>query len=131
MGVTSSQYIICSTKYHGKRTFLQAGNREWVTVVETINAEGGILPPYLTFKGKALLERWSPLPLNWASNPSQNGWTSDQICLDWLQKHFIHNSTRKGVKARSTLEKLKSAKKTAVNKDTEEVASRCFHHLKM
>jgi hypothetical protein len=77
MGVTSSQYIICSTEYHGERTFLQTGNREWVTVVETINAEVGILQPYLTFKCKVFLERWSPLPPNWAINPSQNGWTRD------------------------------------------------------
>lgn len=46
MGVTSSQYIICSMEYHGKQNVLQAGNREWVTVVETINAEGEILPLY-------------------------------------------------------------------------------------
>jgi hypothetical protein len=50
MGVTSSQYIICSAEYHSKRKVLQAGNREWVTVVEAINAEGGFLPPYLIFK---------------------------------------------------------------------------------
>jgi hypothetical protein len=96
MGVTSSQYIICSAEYHGKRKVLQAGNREWVTVVEAINAEGGILPPYLIFKGKIFLERWFPLPPDWAINLSPNGWTSDQIGLDWLQKHFIPHSTRKG-----------------------------------
>jgi hypothetical protein len=96
MGVNSSQYIICSTEYHGKRKVLQAGNHEWVTVVETINAEGGILPPYLIFKGKVFLERWFPLPPKWAINLSLNGWTGDQIGLDWLQKHFIPNSARKG-----------------------------------
>jgi hypothetical protein len=96
MGVTSSQYIICSTEYHGKRKFLQAGNREWVTAVETINAEGGILPLYLIFKGKTFLERWFPLPPNWAINLSPDGWNSDQIGLDWLQKLFIPCSTRKG-----------------------------------
>lgn len=96
MGVTSSQYIICSAEYHGKRKVLQAGSREWVTVVEAINAEGGILPPYLILKGKVFLERWFPLPPNWAINLSPNGWTSDQTGLDWLQKHFIPNSTRKG-----------------------------------
>ena len=95
MGVTSSQYIIYSSEYHGKRKVLQAGNREWVTVVETINAEGGVLPLYLIFKGKVFLERCFPLPPNWAINLSPNGWTSDQIGLDWLQKHFIPNSTRK------------------------------------
>jgi hypothetical protein len=56
MGVTSSQYIICSEEYHGKRKVLQAGNREWVTVVETIR-KGGILPPYLICKGKVFLQR--------------------------------------------------------------------------
>jgi hypothetical protein len=79
-----------------KRNVLRAGNHEWVTAVETINAESGILPPYLIFKGKVFLERWFPLPQNWAINLSPNGWPSDQIGLDCLQKHFIPNSTRKG-----------------------------------
>ena len=96
IGVASSQYIICSAEYHGKRKVLQAGNREWVTAVETINAESGVLTPYLIYKGKVFLERWFPLPPNWAINLSPNGWTSDQIGLDWLQKHFIPNATRKG-----------------------------------
>ncbi|OQD74715.1 hypothetical protein PENANT_c169G06617 [Penicillium antarcticum] len=55
MGVNSTQRIITSAEYHGRRGVLQPGNREWVTVIECIGANGVALPPYIIFKGKGLL----------------------------------------------------------------------------
>jgi hypothetical protein len=31
------------------------------------------------------------LPSNWRINISDNGWTTDQIGLEWLKTHFISN----------------------------------------
>lgn len=38
--------------------------------------------------------RWfDDLPKHWAINHSPNGWTSDEIGVDWPQKHFIPHTT--------------------------------------
>ena len=69
---------------------MQPGNREWVTSIETINATGWALPPYLIFKGKVFIESWfDDLLSNWRIDISPNGWTTDQIGLSWLKDHFI------------------------------------------
>ncbi|KAJ5799004.1 uncharacterized protein N7503_006509 [Penicillium pulvis] len=89
MGINSTQRVITSAEYHGRRGVLQPGNREWVTVIECIGAKGVALPPYLIFKGKDFLERWLSKPPLWSLNKSVNGWTSDEIGIDWLKKHFL------------------------------------------
>jgi hypothetical protein len=59
-------------------------------VVESINATGWALPPYIIFKGKVFIESWfDNLAPDWKINKSANGWTTDEISLDWLQNHFI------------------------------------------
>jgi hypothetical protein len=90
MGLTATAKVITRAEYYGKRSMLQPGNREWVTVVESINAAGWALPPYIIFKGKVFIESWfDSLAPNWKINKSANGWTTDEISLDWLQNHFI------------------------------------------
>ncbi|OAA33854.1 DDE superfamily endonuclease, CENP-B-like protein [Metarhizium rileyi] len=52
MGISSIQRIITSAEYYVKRDILQSGNREWVTAIECIGANGIVFPPYIIFKGK-------------------------------------------------------------------------------
>jgi hypothetical protein len=90
MGISATTKVITQSFYTGRRGVLQAGNREWVTVIESICASGRALPPYVIFKGKHFMVRWfDDLPKHWALNVSPNGWTSNEIGVDWLQKHFI------------------------------------------
>lgn len=89
MGINSTQRVITSAEYHGRRGVLQPGNREWVTVIECIGASGVALPPYLIFKEKVFLERWLSKPPLWSVNKSSNGWTSNEIGIDWLRKHLL------------------------------------------
>ena len=42
MGINRTESIITSADYHGRRSVLQAGNREWVTVIETIRSTGDV-----------------------------------------------------------------------------------------
>ena len=94
MGINATTKVITRAFFHGRRGVLQAGNREWVTVIETICASGRALPPYIIFKGKKFMARWfDDLPKQWALNVSPRGWTSNDIGLDWLQKHFIPHTT--------------------------------------
>lgn len=58
MGLTATAKVITRAEYYGRRSLLQPGNREWVTVIETINASGWLLPPCIIFKGKVFIEGW-------------------------------------------------------------------------
>jgi hypothetical protein len=90
MGLCATHKVITRAEYYGRRSVLQQGDREWVTAIESINASGWALPPTLIFKGKLYNQAWfKDLPQDWRFEVSQNGWTSDEIGLRWLQKQFI------------------------------------------
>jgi DDE superfamily endonuclease len=67
-----------------------AGKQEWVTVLECIDAAGGSLTPMIIFKGKNMNSGWLPsqTPRDWHFAVSENGWTSNEIGLQWLIKVF-------------------------------------------
>jgi hypothetical protein len=50
---------------------------------------GKHIPPFIIFAGKVLISTWFELgiPCNWVIQVSPNGWTSNNLALDWL-KHF-------------------------------------------
>ena len=65
MGAIATAKVITRAEYYGRRKLLQPGNREWVTIIESINASGWVLPPYVIFKGKTYQESWfKDLPNN-------------------------------------------------------------------
>jgi hypothetical protein len=82
---------------------LQLGNREWVTTIEAICADGYSLPLCVIFKGKVAIASWfNNLPKDWRFKVSDNSWTTDEIGLRWLQKIFIL-STNSRVRGRFRL----------------------------
>jgi hypothetical protein len=52
MEINATERVVKQAFFHGRRGGLQAGNREWVTVIESICASGRAFPPYIVFKGK-------------------------------------------------------------------------------
>jgi hypothetical protein len=52
MGMISTGKVVTSAKRRGGPKSVQPGSREWVTVVEAINAEGQSIPPFIIVKGK-------------------------------------------------------------------------------
>jgi 4-hydroxybenzoate polyprenyltransferase len=68
-------------------------SRIWTTIIECISATGQSLQPLVVFKGKIIQKQWFPEDLDqytgWQFAASQNGWTSDDIALEWLKKIFI------------------------------------------
>jgi hypothetical protein len=93
MGITSTSKVISSREWHGKRKLLQQGNREWVTAIECIHLNG-VLPPTIIFKAKVLMSAWcSSVPSDWSFEVSDNGWTTDQIGISWLENSFIPYAT--------------------------------------
>jgi hypothetical protein len=90
MGLISTAKVVTRAEYYGRRSVLQPGNREWVTAIESIRANGDVLPSCVIFKGKTYRESWfDNLPNDWRFEVSENGWTTDEISLRWLQKLFI------------------------------------------
>lgn len=44
MGLCATAKVVTCADYYGRRSVLQPGNREWVTAIETIGADGWALP---------------------------------------------------------------------------------------
>ncbi|KAJ5527353.1 hypothetical protein N7513_011512 [Penicillium frequentans] len=82
MGLIATQKVISRAEWYGRRRILQPGNREWVTAIEAISADGYSLPPCVIFKGKVAMAGWfteiENLPKDWRIEVSDNGWTTDR-----------------------------------------------------
>jgi hypothetical protein len=90
MGVIASGMVVTGTDRRGRPKSVQPGNREWITVIQAINAEGQAIPPFIMGAGQYHLANWyrdSNLPGDWAIATSPNGWTDNEVGLEWL-KYF-------------------------------------------
>ncbi|KAL9562888.1 hypothetical protein ACKAV7_013074 [Fusarium commune] len=76
MGMIASRMVVTGTDRRGRPKSVQPGNREWITVIQVINAEGQAIPPFIIGAGQYHLANWyreSNLPGNWAIATSENG----------------------------------------------------------
>ncbi|KAH7929520.1 DDE-domain-containing protein [Leucogyrophana mollusca] len=65
------------------------GDRELVTVIETVSADGIVLPPSVIFKAKRRNLAWGRNnPCRASISISQNGWTDMDLGLQWLINDF-------------------------------------------
>ncbi|KAH7471667.1 hypothetical protein FOMA001_g13677 [Fusarium oxysporum f. sp. matthiolae] len=90
MGVIEPGTVVTSSYRQGRPKQVQPGNREWITVIEGINAEGQSIPPFIIGAGKDHLANWyqeCDLPGDWVIALSEKGWTDNKLGLEWL-KHF-------------------------------------------
>ncbi|KZL67851.1 transposase [Colletotrichum tofieldiae] len=71
----------------------QPGSRAWVSIIECISAIGHALNPLIIYKGRTVQQQWFPLDLGpyegWQFTATENGWTTDDTAVEWLQKVFI------------------------------------------
>ncbi|KAG6996916.1 hypothetical protein FocnCong_v015071 [Fusarium oxysporum f. sp. conglutinans] len=99
MGMIASGMVVTGTERRGKPKSVQPGNREWITVIQAINAEGWAIAPFIIGAGQYHLANWyqeSNLPDDWAIATSPNGWTDNDLGLEWL-KHFDRCTNRRSV----------------------------------
>jgi hypothetical protein len=97
IGMIGSGIVITGAERRGKPKSVQPGNREWVTVIQAINAEGQAIDPFIVVAGQYHLANWyreSNLPATWAIATTQNGWTDNETGLEWL-KHFNRCTTNR------------------------------------
>ncbi|RXW15028.1 hypothetical protein EST38_g10826 [Candolleomyces aberdarensis] len=65
----------------------RSGNRENITVIVTICADGASLPPAVIFKGKLYQTSWKQNnPLNASLGYSDKGWTDGEIGVEWIKQ---------------------------------------------
>jgi hypothetical protein len=104
MGKIMTQLVVTGSERRGRPKALQPGNREWVTVIQGINAAGWAIPPFIIFAGQHHLSAWyeEDIPRDWAIAVSDNGWTTNELRVDWL-KHFIKHTDGKVLRARRLL----------------------------
>jgi hypothetical protein len=97
MGVISSGMVVTGAERHGRPKSVQPGNREWVTVIQAINAAGWAIEPFIVVAGQNHLSNWYQecnLPRDWAIITTQNGWTDNDTGLKRL-KHFDRCTTNR------------------------------------
>jgi hypothetical protein len=90
LGVCTNSQVIASSRK--KKAYVKApGDREWVSIIETVSATGQMIRCLVIFKGKNLQTTWFPsqsVP-DWLYTTSENGWTSNEIGSEWLKRIFI------------------------------------------
>jgi hypothetical protein len=99
IGIISTVMVVTSSERAGRVKAKQPGNREWVTVIQAVNALGWSVPPFVVVKGKYILLSWYnefKLLKGWRLSVSDNGWTTNQIGLEWI-KHFEQHTQQQKV----------------------------------
>jgi hypothetical protein len=97
MGVISTSKVVTRSERRGRPRTKQPGNREWVTLIHTINSSGWVLPAFVVFEAKLHQAAWyriPGLPRDWKIAVSENGWTTNEIGLEWLRHFEEHTSSR-------------------------------------
>lgn len=99
MGVIATARVLTRSDRRGRPVLMQPGNREWVTVIESINCQGWALPAKVIFAGKLHQASWyeSVVPDDWHIGVSEKGWTSDDLGLQWLKEVFDPSTRRRTV----------------------------------
>jgi DDE superfamily endonuclease/Tc5 transposase DNA-binding domain len=80
-------------------TISQPGDRTWTTAIECACAQGWILPPFIILPGKDHLLKWYKgivMPIGTIIEVSINGWTNDELGLQWI-KHFDKHTRGRAV----------------------------------
>ena len=90
MGVIGSMKVVTGAERRARPELIQPGDREWVTVIQSICAAGYAIPPFIIYKGRVHISAWyeeARIPRNWKISVSENGWTNNELGVAWL-KHF-------------------------------------------
>jgi hypothetical protein len=93
IGVGGSIKVVTASEIRINPIGRQPGDREWITLIAAVNAVGWLVPPFFIFKGKNHNQSWyHNHPKQWRIAVSDNGWTTNEVGVAWLQ-HFIEHTT--------------------------------------
>ena len=97
MGVIGSMKVVTGAERRTRPELVQPGDREWVTVIQSVCAAGSFTPPFIIYKGRVHLSAWyeeADIPRNWKLSVSENGWTNNALGLEWLKHFDAHTKAR-------------------------------------
>jgi hypothetical protein len=97
MGVIGSMKVVTGSERRTRPTLVQPGDREWVTVIQSICAAGYAIPPFIIYKGRVHISAWyeeTNIPYDWKLSVSDNGWTNNVLGLKWLKHFDAHTKSR-------------------------------------
>ncbi|KAF1982819.1 CENP-B protein [Aulographum hederae CBS 113979] len=92
MGCFSNGRVLWATRERkSKRTYTKSpGTREWASLLECVSTDGRDIIPLVIFKGKSLQTAWFSMDTpSCHYTTSENGWTSNNIGLKWLEMKFL------------------------------------------
>jgi hypothetical protein len=98
MGVIGSMKVVTGAERRAPPELVQSGDREWVTVIQSICAAGYVTPPFIIYKGRVHISAWykeANIPRNWKVSVSKNGWTNNALSFEWLKHFDAHTKTCK------------------------------------
>jgi hypothetical protein len=97
MGVIGSMKVVTGSERRARPELVQPGDREWVTVIQSICAAGYATPPFIIYKGRVHISAWyeeTDIPHHWKLSVSENGWTNNALGLEWLKHFNAHTKAR-------------------------------------
>ena len=97
MGVIGSMKVVTGSERRTRPELVQPGDREWVTVIQSICAAGYATPPFIIYKGRVHISAWyeeTDIPDDWKLSVSENGWTNNALGLTWLKHFGTHTKAR-------------------------------------
>jgi hypothetical protein len=97
MGKIQPTMVVTSTERRSNTKLIQPGNREWATIIQGVNSEGWAIPPFIIVAGQNHLASWYQdhnIPPDWVISLSDNGWTTNEKGLEWIQHFDQHTKTR-------------------------------------
>ena len=104
IGILSKQKRLFSRRKYeegGIKQIIQDGNREWITTIACVCADGTSLPPGLIYKagGNSIQDSWleafDPAKDKAFFTCSTRGWTNNEIGLKWLEQVFNKETQKK------------------------------------
>jgi hypothetical protein len=97
MGVITTAMVVTSSDGRARVKKIQPGNREWVTVIQGASSQGWNVPPFVVVAGKNHLLSWyqnSGFPPDWVIGVTDNGWTTNEMGMDWIRHFEKHTKAR-------------------------------------
>ena len=94
IGIIFAGMVVTTSNGHGRAKLAQPGNCKWATVIQRVNALGWAIALFIILAAQYHLANWYQecnLLADWRIATTKNGWTTNNISLDWI-KYFDHHT---------------------------------------
>lgn len=97
MGMSYAGMVVTTSDRAQRPSLAQPGSREWVTIIQGVNVLRWAIPPSTILAAQYHLANWyseCDLPADWHIATTENGWTMNDIGLDWVKHFDQHTESR-------------------------------------